>query len=65
MEAKICKCNNCDAILYDENPKIWQKAVEIDNLGQKVVEMELLEEDGESFWACPNCQTDAYLMDFE
>lgn len=57
----ICKCSNCDARLFDENP--------LGELKQKVEGNELymiqLEDEGGFFWACPNCEVDDYLMDIE
>lgn len=57
----ICKCNNCDARLFDENPR--------DEGKQKVEGNELnmvqLEDEGGIFWACPNCETDSFLMDID
>ena len=57
----ICKCNNCDVRLFDENPK--------DETTQEAEGNELnmvqIEEEGEFFWACPNCETDSFLMDID
>ena len=55
----ICKCNNCDARIIDENPKNERKQyVE----GNEVSMIQSEDEDG-IHWACPNCETDEYLMD--
>lgn len=62
MKANLCKCNNCDNILYDENPQIG--AIEIDTEEfEEILPMELLNEDGDSFWGCGICQTDSFLSD--
>lgn len=63
MKVNLCKCNNCGSILYDENPKIGAKEKETDKINQEILPMELLN-DGETYWGCGNCQTDAYLTDF-
>lgn len=61
MKTEICKCNNCERLLIDENPQVNAKKVEVGNL--KVHSMEWIEEEHESYWACPHCLTDAYLTD--
>ncbi len=58
----LCKCNNCDAILYDENPQIDAQKIDIANF-EMIIPMELLNDEGDSYWGCPNCQTDAYLTE--
>lgn len=62
MKTELCKCNNCGNILYDENPQIGAKKRETESFGI-ILPMELLNEDGESFWGCGDCQTDKYLTD--
>ena len=61
--AHICRCNNCDAILYDENPQVDAVEVNIETLNCIVYPMELLNDGSESFWGCGECQTDEYLTD--
>ncbi len=66
----LCKCNNCDIIMFDENPQVGakkhdtSKRIDIKNmkyvLAKYDVAGKLLEE---AFWACPNCETDSYLTD--
>jgi len=58
MEANLCKCNNCDSILLDQNPQTG--AIHHD-LGQypNVKHMKFKKD----HWACPICDTDAYLID--
>ncbi len=59
----ICQCNNCNSLLYDENPKTDAIPVDVSNINVEILPMELLNEDGESYWGCGNCQTDGYLQD--
>ena len=64
MKDYLCKCNNCGAIMFDERPQTGAKQFDAP---QTTIEMEHLsdvEGDGD-FWGCPNCGTDAYLMDIE
>lgn len=60
MKANLCKCNNCDAILIDENPKI--SAIEYELQGTELYMERFTDENGE-FFGCPNCKIDDYLMD--
>ena len=61
MVTEICKCNNCERLLIDENPQIGTEKVEIENI--RVHTMVWIEEENDSFWACPHCLTDDYLTD--
>ena len=57
MKTELCKCNNCDSILYDENPQVGATKY----LPPKGVEsMELIDQE---FWGCPICKTDEFLID--
>lgn len=47
-------------ILEDHNPQVNAYEFSDDVV---VLELVKLEEDGEYFWACPNCETDGYLSD--
>jgi hypothetical protein len=58
---ELCKCNNCERILIDENPQT--NAKKYDTKGIKVHSMEYINDYDNSFWACPHCLTDAYLTD--
>jgi len=62
--AKLCKCNNCDSILIDENPQVDAKEHELTGI-EKNMEYVKDEEaqDCDYFWACPECLTDGYLVD--
>jgi hypothetical protein len=59
IKANICKCNNCDTILIDENPQINAKEYVLKG-GEK--KMRWFKKDG-GFWGCPKCETDGYLKD--
>ena len=56
----LCKCNNCDTILLDQNPQINQPLVEVPKVTLGMVQ---LEDEGGFFWACPKCSTDSFLKD--
>jgi len=58
--ANLCKCNNCNTLLIDENPQINAKDYELRGDEQNMV---LIKEEGEFIWVCPNCNTDGYLTD--
>jgi hypothetical protein len=61
MKTELCKCNNCDRLLIDENPQVDAQKIEVGNV--RVHSMEWIDEGENSFWACPYCLTDAYLTD--
>ena len=63
--ANLCKCNNCDSILIDQNPKIGAKEHALTGNELEMQFMQGLVEHSEDglFWACPTCLTDAYLTD--
>lgn len=63
MKENICKCTNCDSLLYDENPQTDAVQFDTTNIGVQILPMEQLNDDGETFWGCGNCQSDSYLMD--
>ena len=55
----ICKCNNCDSLLIDNNPQVDAKQYDVDSLGlDELVSIEDMR-------ACPNCKTDDYLTDLD
>lgn len=56
----ICKCNNCDQRYIDLNPK--EGALRVQN-AERLKELLLMEKEWERFYACPECETDAYLAD--
>ena len=61
----ICKCNNCGSFLYDENPQTDTLKIDVSNLNVPILPMEQINQDGDTFWGCGNCQTDGYLMDID
>lgn len=72
FKANLCKCNNCDLLLVDQNPQtdaieypIFEDKnrqwVNSENVG--VAEMEYLEDEDGGYWGCPVCETDGYLTD--
>ena len=63
MKTELCKCNNCNSIMYDENPQVGATKIDVTTIDIEILPMELLNEGGDSFWGCGNCQTDAYLTD--
>lgn len=64
MKTQLCKCNNCDAVMVDENPNDQPEFKVPDNAVDMV---ECNDEDTPTdygfFLGCPNCLTDAYLID--
>jgi hypothetical protein len=58
----LCKCLNCETILYDENPQVDAQKKDPTQFDE-VLPMEMINDDGETFWGCGNCQTDSYLSD--
>lgn len=62
MKDYLCKCNNCDSILVDENP---QTGAIKKKVPKDFEYMESLWDIGAEmwFWACPKCKTDDYLTD--
>jgi hypothetical protein len=60
MKLELCQCNSCDAILIDENPQVDAPLLDVPVGALSMVQ---LEENGEFFWACPNCETDEFLTD--
>jgi hypothetical protein len=74
----LCKCTSCDTIFYDENPQVGQLKYsdeEIARAGIDVESMSIIYEEGEededgygttdSYWGCPHCASDEYLIDWE
>jgi len=60
-EENICKCLNCESILIDENPQDDNKT-ELKGNEKNMVQV-TDPTDGDIFWACPICKTDAYIAD--
>ncbi len=69
--ANLCKCNNCDSILIDQNPQVnakeyYLKGTELEmqyNPGLRMEDEEDEDNLNERFWVCPICMTDGYLDD--
>jgi hypothetical protein len=57
-KAHLCKCNNCENILIDQNSQV--DATEHELKGNEI-EMQYNEKEG--IWVCPICETDGYLTD--
>lgn len=61
----LCKCNNCNTILLDQNPQIGAKLHSV-NLNKVEVMQYIKDEDSQDqsyFWGCPICMNDDYLTD--
>jgi hypothetical protein len=56
----LCKCNNCDTIMRDENPQVGAKKYLLS--GNEAL-MGRLDDGDVVFWGCPKCLTDDYLKD--
>jgi len=69
ITANLCKCNNCDTVLIDQNPQANAKEYELTGKEELMVQVldidEIVPKGGERhyFWACPECLTDGYLVD--
>lgn len=67
FKTELCKCNNCETIMVDENPQVGAKRYLVrdgkTHLNEVVEQMERLDDMGTEFWGCPNCLTDEYLTD--
>lgn len=59
----LCKCNMCDAIMFDENPNVNSIPIAVTTIEKPINHMIQLRDDSGFYWACPNCLTDSYLMD--
>lgn len=55
----VCRCNNCYDYLIDTNPQVNAKKFNVTNLNLK--ELVMIDD----MKACPNCETDEYLMDID
>lgn len=60
MKAKLCKCNNCDTVMIDQNPKTDTPELEVPD---NATDMQFIDEEGGGYWGCPVCDDDGYLMD--
>lgn len=64
FKTELCKCNKCGNIMYDENPQIGAKKHNVMEFECEILPMELLNDEGDSYWGCGDCETDEYLTDF-
>ncbi len=66
-KAPLCRCNDCDNILIDRNPlpDATRYPIKPEYKQMKTIEQESKTEPGMLFYTtvCPNCLTDANLMD--
>lgn len=58
IKASLCKCNNCESIMIDQNPQVDAKECELTG---KEIKMQYVSKEG--IWVCPICKTDGYLTD--
>lgn len=58
MKTELCKCNNCDSILIDQNPQIGAK--ELDTKDYPTIKQMMWKDD---HWVCCVCKTDEFLID--
>ena len=64
MKTPLCKCTNCDTIMYDENPDTNAKQYLVrDGKTHLNEDVETMVKDDDEYWACPKCNTDNYLID--
>ena len=59
----LTKCNQCEHVFEDHNP--WDNSNEFPNDIHVDWELKYMTDadDEESFWWCPNCCTDWFLID--
>ena len=64
MKYHLCKCTNCETIMFDENPQVNAKKYLVKNNKTHLNEdVETMGNDNEGYWCCPKCNTDEYLID--
>jgi len=65
ITANLCKCNNCDSVLIDQNPQIGAKEHEIDGteLNMQFTGGLIEFKNVDPHWVCPICMCDDYLVD--
>lgn len=62
--ANLCRCNNCDTVLFDENPQLDAIEHELTGNEEEMTQVNYgTKKEPEWLWACPNCLTDEYLTD--
>jgi hypothetical protein len=66
MKTTLCKCNNCDSILIDENPQFNATEFELQGHEKHMLYINVGPKNcPEYIWACPECETDEYLTDID
>lgn len=65
MKLFVCQCLNCGTVMVDNNPSDNLYYVD-ENFVNKLEEQKKFidEDDGLSYYGCPNCETDSYLFDY-
>lgn len=56
----FCKCNNCEAVMFDMNPQLDAKEYGLNQFSDAVL---MVWNQKEFAYVCPNCGTDEYLQD--
>ncbi len=65
MNEPICRCNSCNQLYIDTNPQSDAPRYELpDDHDLQTLTLQV-ETDGDLFQGCPECKTDAYLMDID
>lgn len=61
----LCYCGMCNNILTDYNPQTDADVFEGEDYDELIMFDDVNENNEivESFWGCPNCETDGYLQD--
>lgn len=44
MKTELCKCNNCNSIMYDENPQVGATKIDVTTIDIEILPMELLKQ---------------------
>ena len=55
----LCKCNNCETVMVDENPQVNARKHNTYNVDVKA----MLFDSNNLCWVCPVCNTDDFLID--
>lgn len=49
--------------MYDKNPQTNSKKIKTTTINKEILPMELLNDNGDSYYGCGNCETDEFLTD--
>ena len=64
METALCKCTNCETIMFDENENSDVNQHSVKNWKTILNEdVESMIKDNDGYWSCPKCETDDFLID--